>query len=118
LFTTLPPPQHREVKRLLSPEGDYYTGSIAVVFATFEAAHACAKAMHGRFFDGRQIEVEMQGKVETDKVIGTRIGGKEEEAEGGEEEEKKEEEGKEGGKEGGKEEGGEGVDNFLKSLEG
>jgi len=70
--------------------------------------------MHGRFFDGRQIEVEMQGKVETDKLIGSRIGGKEEEEQQEGEEEKKEEEGKEGGKE----EGGEGVDNFLKSLEG
>ena len=56
----------------------------------------------------------MQGKVETDKLIGTRIGGKEEEEQQEGEEEKKEEEGKEGGKE----EGGEGVDNFLKSLEG
>ena len=106
-----PSPPRREVKKILSPEGDYYAGCVAVVFATFEAAHACAKAMHGRFFDGRQIEVEMQGKVETDKVIGTRIGG-------GEEKEQDRQEEKKEGEGGGDEEGGEGVDIFLKSLEG
>lgn len=110
LFSTLPP-LRSEVKKILSPEGDYYAGCVAVVFATFDAAHACAKAMHGRFFDGRQIEVEMQGKVETNKVIGTRIGGGEEREQGrqGEKREGKEEENVEGG---------EGVEVFLKSLEG
>lgn len=87
----------------MTPEGDYYAGAVAVVFVSFEAAQACAKAMHGRFFDGRQIDVELQGKVEAEKVEGSRIEGRE----GG---------GEEGGEGGGVE--GEDVESFLKSLEG
>ena len=49
--------QHGTVRRIVTPEGPYYEGSVAVVFAEFESAQKCAKAMHGRFFDGQQIEV-------------------------------------------------------------
>jgi hypothetical protein len=56
------------VRRIVTPEGDYYEGAVAVVFEDTPSALACAKAMHGRFFDGRQIEVELQGKVEKDAV--------------------------------------------------
>lgn len=52
----------------MTPEGPYYEGAVAVVFEDTAAALACAKAMHGRFFDGRQIEVELQGKVEKDQL--------------------------------------------------
>jgi hypothetical protein len=52
------------VRRIVTPEGAYYDGSVAVVFTTTVDAQKCAEAMHGRFFDGRQIEVEMQGNLD------------------------------------------------------
>jgi hypothetical protein len=45
------------VRRIVTPEGPYYEGSVAVVFGTTADAQKCAQAMHGRFFDGRMIEV-------------------------------------------------------------
>ena len=36
---------------------------MAVTFTDTQGATACAKAMHGRWFDGRQIEVEMRGSL-------------------------------------------------------
>ena len=56
------------VRRIVTPEGDYYEGAVAVVFEDTPGALACAKAMHGRFFDGRQVEVELQGRVEKEQV--------------------------------------------------
>lgn len=51
------------VRKIVTPETDYYDGSVAVVFADIESAMNCGETMHGRWFDGRQIEVEMQGQV-------------------------------------------------------
>jgi hypothetical protein len=47
-----------------APLQGIYDGSVAVTFADSSGAKACAKAMHGRWFDGRQIEVEIRGKFE------------------------------------------------------
>ena len=49
--------QHGTVRRIVTPDGAYYEGAVAVVFADFEGAQKCAQALHGRFFDGQQIEV-------------------------------------------------------------
>lgn len=60
--------RHGTVRRIVTPDNPYYEGAVAVVFEATEGALACAKAMHGRFFDGRQIEVELQGRVEKDAL--------------------------------------------------
>lgn len=56
------------VRRIVTPEGPYYEGSVAVVFGTTADAQKCAQAMHGRFFDGRMIEVRHFVRIPTDDI--------------------------------------------------
>ncbi|KAG5177753.1 hypothetical protein JKP88DRAFT_202244 [Tribonema minus] len=51
------------VRCVVTLEGEY-EGSVAITFADSAGARECAKTMHGRFFDGRQIEVDIVGKFE------------------------------------------------------
>jgi len=57
-----------EIRRIVTPEGPYYDGSVALVFTYPKDAQKCAETMHGRFFDGRVIEVEMQGNLDPHHV--------------------------------------------------
>mmetsp|Transcript_7658 Transcript_7658/g.11506 ORF Transcript_7658/g.11506 Transcript_7658/m.11506 type:complete len:269 (+) Transcript_7658:971-1777(+) len=50
------------VKCVVTLEGQY-EGSVAITFSDSQGAQKCAKAMHGRWFDKRQIEVELKGKM-------------------------------------------------------
>ncbi|CAM9769504.1 unnamed protein product, partial [Heterosigma akashiwo] len=54
--------KYGEVVRLMTaPDIPYYQGAVLVSFKTWEMACACGNTMDGRFFDFRQMEVEMMG---------------------------------------------------------
>jgi hypothetical protein len=50
-----------KIRRVVSPEGEPFEGTVAVTFVEEEAARSCAVAMDGRFFDGREVETELVG---------------------------------------------------------
>ncbi|CAN0249937.1 unnamed protein product [Ectocarpus sp. 4 AP-2014] len=45
-----------------TPEAPGYFGCVVITFKTSNGANACAEAMHGRWFDQRQIEALVTGK--------------------------------------------------------
>ena len=53
--------KYGKVLRLMTPEGPEFDhrGCIAVTYETADAARACAGALHGRRFDGKQIDAMM-----------------------------------------------------------
>jgi hypothetical protein len=44
---------------LLSPEGNLLEGCIAVTFEEAASVRECASALHGRWFDGRELEARI-----------------------------------------------------------
>ena len=50
-----------KIVRLISPEGGHplLEGSVAITYHTKESADSCAAALNGRWFDGRQLLVEI-----------------------------------------------------------
>jgi hypothetical protein len=44
---------------LLSPEGELFESCVAVTFEDISAAKDCASALHGRWFDGRELAAQV-----------------------------------------------------------
>ena len=53
--------KYGKVLRLMTPEGPQFDhrGCIAVTYEAADAARACAGALHGRRFDGKQVDAMM-----------------------------------------------------------
>ena len=53
--------KYGKVLRLMTPEGPQFDhrGCIAVTYESADAARACAGALHGRRFDGKQVDAMM-----------------------------------------------------------
>ncbi|CAM9979989.1 unnamed protein product [Discosporangium mesarthrocarpum] len=54
------------VVRVGTPEAQPLIGSVCITFETVEGARGCAAAMHGRWFDQRQIQAEIKGNITAD----------------------------------------------------
>ncbi|CAM9725083.1 unnamed protein product [Choristocarpus tenellus] len=52
------------VMRVVTPDTPEFLGSVCVTFDGSVGARECSRAMHGRWFDQRQIEAEVTGKVD------------------------------------------------------
>ncbi|CAN0094651.1 unnamed protein product [Ectocarpus sp. 12 AP-2014] len=60
-----------------TPEAPGYFGCVVITFKTSNGANACAEAMHGRWFDQRQIEALVTGNKVLANEGGANGGGSE-----------------------------------------